>query len=197
MHFQFPSQRKLGVRRGTKAASNTKPGSRLFSLGTHTYVEDATRETSFGLCITKKRPPTNWIHDGLGRLEFEFWSYLINLVIFDFPLIPIFGTSFWSWKHRFGFDGVGSQRTHMRDTIQKIFPCCQPSRDLRSSRLESLKAKILSNRGRIKSLEMGAIIDASASSATLLNCWRSLVNILNLWWTFALDLSFTFFWSWL
>lgn len=58
----------------------------------------------------------------------------------------------------------------MRDTIQKIFPCCQPSRDLRSSRLESLKAKILSNRGRIKSLEMGAIIDASASSATLLNC---------------------------
>ena len=93
MHFQFPSQRKLGVRRGTKAASNTKPGSRLFSLGTHAYVEDATRETSFGLCITKKRPPTNWIHDGLGRLEFNFgltssiWSYLIFRLFLSLALL--------------------------------------------------------------------------------------------------------------
>ena len=120
-----------------------------------THVEMQRGETSFLVCIASKKATTNWIHDFLGGPSFEFFFFLFletqwqfSYLIFDFPFIPIFGTSFWSWKHRFGFDGVGSKRAYMRDTIQKVFPCCQPSRDLRSSRLESLKAKILSNSGK-------------------------------------------------
>ena len=94
MHFQFPSQRKLGVRRGTKAASNTKPGSRLFSLGTHTYVEDATRETSFGLCITKKKGHQQtefmmvWVDLNLNfGLTSSIWSYLIFRLFLSLALL--------------------------------------------------------------------------------------------------------------
>ena len=70
--------------------------------------------------------------EGINR-----WS---GAYLFDFPFESLLvGTSFWSWKHRFGFNRVGCQRTHMRDTIQKVFPSCQSSRDLRSSCLKALK----------------------------------------------------------
>ena len=122
------------------------------------------------------------------------WQF--SYLIFDFPFIPIFGTSFWSWKHRFGFDGVGSKRAYMRDTIQKVFPCCQPSRDLRSSRLESLKAKILSNSGKRTSFlekgtgEIGAIMTAMLLSPKTAEREK---NILNLWWTFSFTFTKPFF----
>ena len=146
MHFQFPSQRKL-----REEEANPKA---LFSYKGHT-CGDATRgNIFFGMHSIKKghNKLNSWFFGG-PSFEFFFFLFLetqwqFSYLIFDFPFIPIFGTSFWSWKHRFGFDGVGSKRAYMRDTIQKVFPCCQPSRDLRSSRLESLKAKILSNSGK-------------------------------------------------
>ena len=140
------------------------------------------------------------------NLNFHMWSYLI-IVIFDFPLIPIFGTSFWSWKHRFGFDGVSSKRTHMRDTIQKVFPCCQPSRDLRSSRLESLKAEIfLESRTNKKREKWGQ----SLMLHHFLNCWsksrlgkhsESLMNLISFaslfwsWQTLALNVNLWHWWE--